>query len=92
MIRMNMDILNIINVVLDYKRFLVSYHMFVLKEKDFDFLTETRKFYNSLELPEGMNNNIADFEAILSYGSSGYIDKLNTLEPEELEKENWKNF
>jgi len=92
MVKMSMEILNVINAVLDYKQFLISYHTFILKESNFDFIAETKKFYYSLDLPEGMNKNIGDFEAILSFKTGGYIDTLNSLEPEELEKENWKNF
>lgn len=91
-IGMSKEILNIINVVLDYKKFLSSYHYKMLKDMDFDVIEKAEEFYYSLDLPNGMNKNKIDFETILSYGISGHINKLNLLQVNELKKENWKNY
>lgn len=91
MIKMNTEILNVINVVLNYKKFLYSYEV-VLLNKKFDFISAVKKFYYSLDLPNDMNKNIVDFEAILNYGMSGLIEEINSLSNEELQERNWKNY
>lgn len=91
-IEMNKDILNIINTVLDYKRFLIGYHLHILKEKDYDFIEETEKFYYSLPLPRGLEKNKQDFESILSCSNGSYLDELNSVEEKILCNYNWRNY
>jgi hypothetical protein len=91
-IEMNKDILNIVNVVLDYRKFLASYHYHILKDMKFNIDKKADEFYYSLDLPQGMNKNINDFEVILDYGRNKYINKLNSLNEDELKNENWKNY
>lgn len=58
---------NIIIATQDYKKHLISYHSFVLEDKQFDWYEETKNFYNSLPLPNEMATSINCFESVLSY-------------------------
>lgn len=69
------EILNIINVVRDYKQFIISQN-YVKPKPDFDWFKETEKYYHSLPLPEGMKANRHDFERIL-YFDTRLLQKLN---------------
>lgn len=90
-IRMNMDILYVINAVLDYKKFIVS-DSWVKKTEKFDWYQKTKDYYFSLPLPEGMRKNLLDFNLILRYNSnSSYLDKLNNTEPEDLKDYIWRD-
>lgn len=71
------EILDIINAVLDYKKFITS-HNYVVPKEDFDWFSDTEKYYHSLPLPEGMEKNRYDFERILDYGR-GFAEKLEML-------------
>jgi hypothetical protein len=89
-IKMNIEILNVICAVLDYKRFICSNNMVYL-ENDFDWYEETKKYYNLLPLPEGMKTNNDDFVRALSYMNRE--DELLTLQNtdyEELGQYYWK--
>ena len=76
-IKMNIEILNIIHAVLDYKRAICSNNMIFQKE-NFDYYTETKEYYYSLPLPKELKHNKATFEKILSYANQK--DKLNELD------------
>lgn len=93
-VKMITEILNIIHVVLDYRKFICSQNMLNQFHNDkFDWYSETEKYYHTLDLPEGMKHSRIDFEKILSYGStkSGMIelDKMDNTEPEDLSKFKW---
>lgn len=77
---MNEKIQSIICAVHAYKKHLISYYNFVLGEKNYNWYDETKRFYNTLPLPEGMSDNIACFEAVLSYP----IDETLNTEMDEL--------
>lgn len=88
-IRMNMELLNIICAVLNYKKFICSQNMLGQFHTDnFDWYNETEKYFNTLSLPEGMKHNLITFEMILSYGVDGKrLDRLRSMECCDLEKE-----
>ena len=57
-IYMSMEILNVIHAVLDYKKFLHSYHVMLHNNKQFDTESEAEKFYYGMDnLPRGMERN-----------------------------------
>lgn len=75
---MNIQILNVINAVLDYKKWICSNNRLIGKESGtFDWYKDTEKYYKSLSLPDGMKKNNQDFEKVLAY--SNYSDYLNNL-------------
>lgn len=92
-ISMNESILNVINAVVDYGRFIYTNNL-VVKDPAFNGLGQMEQYYFSLPLPDGMNKNEEDFETILAIGwySGRELEKLNTIKFHELEKYNWKNF
>ena len=49
-------------------------------------------YYTGLPLPEGMNKNNHDYEAVISYGLSREFDEAYRTDFAELGKFNWKNF
>lgn len=68
--KMTSDILDIIHVVLDYKKFICSQNLLVqFHKEDFDWAIETEQYYYSLNLPEGMKKNMHDFLKILTYAN-----------------------
>ena len=75
-IAMSSEILNIIHAVLDYKRFVLSNNM-VFHKIGFDQYKETREYYNTLPLPDGLKHNHLDFERILNYEHDA--EKLHIL-------------
>lgn len=89
MVKMSTDILNVINAVLDYKKFVIS-NNYVDPKADFDWFTETEKYYYSLPLPSGMEKSRKDFEIILEYMNTGFLNRLNNTESVDLQYEIWK--
>lgn len=90
---MTEDILNIINCVIAYKKFITIYHRDILHESEFDFIPETRKFFYTLPMPEGITQHNLTFETILSYARNDkFLNELNNTEIAELSKFNWMNF
>lgn len=81
--KMNMEILNVINAVLDYKRFIVSDNRIAPREK-FDWFAEIEKYYYSLPLPEEMARNRTGLERILTYANTEMLEKLCNAETEDL--------
>lgn len=65
-IKMSIEILNIINAVLDYKRFIASDNM-VYEREDIDLDKMVEDYYNQLPLPKELHHNKQDLEKILSY-------------------------
>ncbi len=74
---------SIIIATKDYKKHLISYHSFVLNDKQYDWYAQTQKFYNSLPLPNEMQANLSCFEAVLSYP----IERTLGTEMDDLPKE-----
>lgn len=70
------EILNTIHSVRDYRRFLLSYHVHLLGNKQFDRDAEAEKFFYSLPITGGLPKSKACYEAIISYptGSLNWID------------------
>lgn len=92
-VKMNMDILNVIHTVIDYKKFLFSYHVMMFNDKQFDTAAEAEKFYYGIcTLPEGMNRNHSDFNRIISYeyNNRKRLSELDNLEIDELTTCDWK--
>lgn len=84
--KMTEEILNIIHTVLDYKKFICSQNMLKQFHVDnFDWFSETEKYYFSLELPEGMKHHKSHLELILSYQKRGGMKKLNIMDNTEQE-------
>ena len=93
MIKMSKEILEVINTVINYKRYLVGYYVRILKDEDYDYMNEMERFYYSLPLPIGMNKNNQDFEHILDYcRNNRYLEELNNCNSDDLGKYNWRNF
>lgn len=91
---MTVEILNVIHAVLSYKKFICSQNRLdQFYKDDFDWFSETEKYYQSLNLPDGMSNNRIQFEKILAYGSSktgrDELDKLDNAEELELSNFEW---
>jgi len=91
--KMSEEILNIIHVVLDFKKFICSQNRLNQFHMDnFDWYDETEKYYYSINLPEGMHHNKTDFEKILLYRTRGgriELDKMDNTEPEDLGSFEW---
>lgn len=92
-VEMTTEILNIIHVVLDYRKFICSQNMLNQFHIDnFDWYSETEKYYHTLNLPESMKHNRVDFEKILSYITRGgliELDKMDNTEPKDLKEFEW---
>lgn len=90
-IPMNEEILNVINAVVSYGKF-VRDHNYIIPKEDFDPYEEMEKYYHSLPLPDGMKKNRFDFERILQIGwySDEELKRLNNLEFSELSSVGWK--
>lgn len=89
MVKMNEDILNVINAVLDYKKFIIS-NNYVEPKENFDWFTKTESYYYSLSLPDEMKKNRSDFERILGYDNTEILHKLNNTNYGDLRYEVWK--
>lgn len=89
MVEMNIDILNVINAVLDYKKFIVS-NNYVVPKEGFNWFMETEAYYHSLPLPDGMGTNRNDFERILGYDNTDILKRLNNTNYSDLHYEIWK--
>ena len=83
-IKMNIEILNVIHAVLDYRKFICSHNM-IAKKENFDAFAETEKYYKTLPLPKELHHNRADFEKILSYeNQQDELDELDNTEYSDL--------
>lgn len=81
---MNEQILNIINAVVDYKKFIISNNM-IFQNKEFNWYRETEKYFFSLPLPDGMKHSKYFFEKILAIDKKT-LDAFNSTESEKLSK------
>lgn len=86
-VRLNRDMLNTIHTVRDYRRFLSSYHVHLLGNKQFDKDAETEKFFYGLPTTGGLPKSRYFYEAIINYPKDGldYIDSLMEIELEDIE-------
>lgn len=89
MVVMSKEILDVINTVIDYKKYICS-HNFVVPKENFDWFSETEKYYHSLPLPQGMKRNRDDFEKIMSYANTKDLDRLNNTNYSDLRYTIWK--
>lgn len=85
-ITMTKEILNIINLILEYKRF-ICIQNYVIPKKNFNWYTETKQYYFKLPLPQELKRNTNHFKRILEYENSlddrkinhGFFTKLDRL-------------
>lgn len=89
-IKMSVKLLNVINAVVDYRRYIIS-NNYIFPQKDFDDIEKTKRYFKTLPLPEGVNHNNANFEKILIFGgaASNILDKWNNMECCDLCKEDF---
>lgn len=88
-VAMTEEILNVINAVVSYGKF-VRDQNYVIPKEGFDFLAEMEKYYHSLPLPADMKKNRHDFDRILQIGwYSKELERLNNLDRSELHHERW---
>lgn len=66
-IKFNKEVLDVINAVRDYKRFIISNNYVVDKNNNFDWYAEAENYFKSLPLPKELNPSKACFEAIIFY-------------------------
>lgn len=81
-IKMNMNILNTIHVVRDYRRFLLSYHIMLLGNKQYNKDAEAERFFNSLPVDE-LPKCKSCYEAIILYPQE-VLEELDRIEAEDL--------
>lgn len=91
-LEMNIKILDVILATLAYKNYVIA-NNYVSPKQNFDWYNETKQYYNSLNLPNGMSKNNTDFESILDYGrNQELLSKLMATNLEDLNKYYWKNY
>lgn len=73
-VKFNKEVLNVINAVKDYKKFIVS-NNHIYNNDNFDWYVETEKYFKSLPLPKGLNPSMACLESILEFPK----EELNIL-------------
>lgn len=86
--RMNTEILNVINAVMNYQRFICS-NQRIFKNDNFDWYSETKKYFETIPLPKGLKHNRDTLEKILCYGLPNrlwWLNALNGMQEEELSK------
>lgn len=88
---MSKEILDVINAVVYYGRYITS-HNYIVPKDDFDHFAEMERYYLSLPLPEGMSKNRADFMRILQIGwfSGKELERLNNTNYSDLRYIPWK--
>ncbi len=89
-VKMSVELLNVINAVIDYRRYILS-NNYIFPQKDFDSFKQTEEYFNTLPLPSGVKHNKVTFEKILTYGGvcEETLDKWNNMEYCDLCKENF---
>lgn len=85
--KMTVEILDIINAVVDYRRFIWSNNR-VVPKPGFDWYEETESYFKTLPLPDGMKHNRITFKNILDYGINKEMQErlevLNNTEEKDL--------
>lgn len=91
MVEMSKEILEVINAVIYYGKYITS-HNYIIPQKGFDQFTQMEEYYQSLPLPYGMDKNKEDFEHILSIGwySGKELERLNSTNYSDLHYIRWK--
>lgn len=91
MVNMSKEILDVINAVIYYGKFIMS-HNYIVPKEGFDHIAEMETYYHSLPLPEGMKKNRMDFERILEIGwySGRELERLNRTNYSDLSYERWQ--
>ena len=86
-INFNKDILNTIHAVRDYRKFLVSYHIHLLGNKEFDKDVEAEKFFYEIQETGGLPKSRRCYDAIIYYPKENldYADSLLDIELEDVE-------
>lgn len=89
---MNREILDVINAVICYGKWIRSHDCIVKSGENYDHIAAMEKYYHSLPLPEGMAKNRADFDRILQIGwySDEELRRLNSMEENDLSNVSWK--
>lgn len=92
MVEMSKEILEVINAVVCYGKYIAS-HNYIVPQEGFDQFVQMEEYYRSLPLPEGMDRNRADFEHILSIGwySGKELERLNNTNFNDLHHTKWKS-
>lgn len=90
-VEMNKEILDVVNAVINYGRFIIS-NNYIIPTENFDHIKKMEEYYKSLPLPEGMNKNNSDFERILDLGwySNKELESLNNTNYSDLHYTSWK--
>lgn len=81
-IKMNMNVLNTIHTVKDYRRFLSSYHVMLLGNDQYDKDAETEDFFYSLPIEE-LPKCKACYEAIIRFPQY-MLDTLDSMSAKDL--------
>lgn len=89
---MNREILDVINAVVCYGKWIRSHDCIVKSGENYDHIVAMEKYYHSLPLPEGMAKNRMDFDRILQIGwySDEELQRLNSMEENDLSNVSWK--
>ena len=91
-IKLNMDILTVLCMVYHYKHYRCNIAR-SYPEQNIDWYKDTEEFYFGLDLPEGLNNNIADFERVMQFHPDGmYYKEWMDTNANELDKFVWKRI
>lgn len=64
-VKMSKELLNIINAVVDYRRYIIS-NNYIFPEQNFDSFKQTEEYFKTLPLPQGMKKNRITFQNILA--------------------------
>jgi len=82
-IQFSKEVLNVMHTVRDYRRFLSSYHVMLLGDKQFDKDAEAEKFFYNLPITGGIPRSKAGYEAIMDYPQL-MLDNLDKVAYEDL--------
>lgn len=90
MIKLNSGILEVLCMVYHYKHYR-SAMASLYPEQKINWYEDTRKFYFSLDLPDGLNKNEIDFDRVMDFSPEAkpYKQWMETNE-DELDKFVWK--
>lgn len=90
MIKLNSEILEVLCIVYHYKHYRGAMAS-LYPEQKINWYEDTRKFYFSLDLPDGLNKNEIDFNRVMDFSPDAkpYKQWMETNE-DELDKFVWK--